>query len=95
VVDDFEIIDSSRLTDADWAKINELRKAHKNGCETALSKALGELMESDPIRCSRIIGAFFPDMMREAIKDQMAEVGMTEEDLREMVRKLESPVRDQ
>jgi hypothetical protein len=52
-------------------------------------------MESDPIRCSRIIGAFFPDMMREAIKDQMAEVGMTEEDLREMVRKLESPVRDQ
>jgi hypothetical protein len=34
-------------------------------------------------------------MVREAIKDTMAEVGMTEDDLREMVRKLESPARDQ
>jgi len=34
-------------------------------------------------------------MVREAIKDTMAEVGMTEDDLREMVRKLESLARDQ
>jgi hypothetical protein len=34
-------------------------------------------------------------MVREAIKDSMAEAGITEEDVREMVRKLESPAPDQ
>jgi hypothetical protein len=43
----------------------------------------------------KVIGALFPDMVREAIRDEMAEAGMTEEDLREMVRRLESPARDQ
>jgi len=36
------------------------------------------------------MGAFFPDMVREAIKDQMAETGMTEDELAELIRKLES-----
>ena len=40
------------------------------------------------------MGAFYQNEVREAIKDQMAEIGMTEEDLRELVRKLESPARD-
>jgi hypothetical protein len=35
----------------------------------------------------RVIGTFFPKMMREPIKDEMAELGMTEEDLRELMRK--------
>jgi hypothetical protein len=47
------------------------------------------------IQYVRTMGAFFPDMMREAIRDEMAEAGMTEEDLRELIRKLESPARDQ
>ncbi len=34
-------------------------------------------------------------MIREAIKDSVAEAGLTEEDLREMVLKLESPAWDQ
>ena len=34
-------------------------------------------------------------MLREAIKDSIAESGLTDEDIREMVRKLESPARDQ
>jgi hypothetical protein len=32
--------------------------------------------------------------MREAIRDEMAEQGISEEDLHEMMRKLESPARD-
>jgi hypothetical protein len=35
------------------------------------------------------MGAFFPDMVRETIKDHMAEIGMTEDDLRELIQKLE------
>jgi len=34
-------------------------------------------------------------MIREAIRDEMAEEGLDEEDLRELIRKLESPARDQ
>jgi hypothetical protein len=41
------------------------------------------------------MGAFFPDMIRDAIKDAMAEEGIAEEDIRELMRKLESPAREQ
>jgi hypothetical protein len=41
------------------------------------------------IRYAVVIGAFYPDMMRETIRDQMAEAGITEEDLRELIQKLE------
>jgi hypothetical protein len=50
---------------------------------------------SDRIRFMTIMGAIFPDTVREAIKDQMAEIGMTDEDLRELIHKLESPAPDQ
>jgi hypothetical protein len=39
------------------------------------------------------MGAFFPDMIREALRDSLAEQGVTEEDVRELIRKLESPAR--
>ena len=42
----------------------------------------------------RVIGAFVPDMVREALKDAMSEAGMTEDDLDEFRRKLESPAPD-
>jgi hypothetical protein len=38
-----------------------------------------------------VLGAFFPDLVRETIKDQLAEEGITEEDLRALIRKLENP----
>ena len=86
---------SSHLTDADWAEINKLRAAWQDGGQKALSKAMGELADADPVRYASMIGAFFPDMLREAIKDEMAELGMTEEDLRELIRKLESRTTNQ
>jgi pyruvate/2-oxoglutarate dehydrogenase complex dihydrolipoamide dehydrogenase (E3) component len=92
--DPFEVIESSGLTDADWAEINKLQRAYRDGGKKGLSKAMAELAK-DPIRFATVVGAFFPEMIREAIKDAMAEAGMTEEDLREMIRKLESPARNQ
>ena len=84
-----EVVDSSGLTDDDWAKINQLRHVYESGGSKALSKAFGELREAAPINCVRIVGAFFPDMLREAIKDGLAEVGMTEDDVRELIHKFE------
>jgi hypothetical protein len=92
--DPFEVIDSSGLTDADWAEINKLQQAYKEGGKRALNKAMAAVAK-DPIRFASVIGAFFPEMIREAIKDAVAEAGLTEEDLREMVRRLESPAPDQ
>jgi hypothetical protein len=85
---DLEIQDTSGLTDADWIEINKLRKAYRNGGRKTFEIALDRLAK-DPIRYVVVIGAFFPDMMRETIRDQMAEAGITEEDLRELIQKLE------
>jgi hypothetical protein len=90
----FEVVDSIGLTDADWTEINRLQGAYRRGGKKALNAAMTELAK-DPIRFAAVIGAFFPDMIREAMKDAVAEAGMTEEDIRELVRKLESPARDQ
>lgn len=92
--DPFEVVDTSGLRDADWSEINKLKQAFKDGGKRDLSKAMSKLA-NDPIRYVRVIGAFFPDMIREAIRDTVAEAGLTEEDLREIVRKGESPARDQ
>jgi hypothetical protein len=92
--DPFEVVDSSGLTDADWAEINRLQHAYKEGGKRALNEAMAVLAK-DPIRFAAVIGAFFPEMIREAMKDAVAEASLSEEDLREMVRKLESPAPDQ
>ena len=89
--DAFEVIDSSHLTDADWAEINKLNATWRNGGKDALSKALGALADADPIRYTNVTAALFPDLVREAIKDAMAERGITEEDVRDLIRNLESP----
>jgi hypothetical protein len=84
------IADTTGLTDADWAEINKLKRAYETGGQSALSKAFQEL-DKDPVRAIRVIGAFFPEMVREAIKDAMAENGITIEDIREMLMKTERP----
>jgi len=86
-----DIVDTTGLTDADWAEINKLRQAYETDGPKALSKAIAELANNDAIRYITIMAAFFPDMVREQIRDNMAEAGITEQDLRELIRKLESP----
>jgi hypothetical protein len=46
---------------------------------------LGELAEADPISFVHIMGAFFPELIR----DGLAEVGITEDDVRELIQKFE------
>ena len=84
-LDDLGIVDSSWLTDANWAVINRLRRIHETEGQIAVRKALRAL---EPENYLRVAAAFFPDKVREAIKDEMAENGITEQDLREMAKKV-------
>jgi hypothetical protein len=88
---DHKIKNTSGLTDADWAEINRLRRAYDSGGDEALKRAYKDLCKGDPIRWVRVMGAYFPDYAREKLKDAMADLGMTIEDLRDMIRKSESP----
>jgi len=92
---DLEVVDPSGLTDADWAEINRLKSLYETGGRNALSKALAELGESDPVRSIRVLSAFFPETVREALTDSMAEQGLMAEDLRELIRKHEGSTRTQ
>src|SRR5262249_43416633 len=85
--EDLAIQDTTGLTDADWAEINKLRNAHKKGGPKAVGRAMQQ--KDDPVRYVRVIGAFYPDMIREEIKDSMAERGITEEDIREILQNAE------
>ena len=49
----FEVVDSSNLTDADWAEINKLQRTYKDGGKKALNKAIAALA-TDPIRFVRV-----------------------------------------
>jgi hypothetical protein len=89
--DPLRVVDTTDLTDADWAEINNLKKVYDTAGERALSAALKAVGERDPIRAARVLGAFFPDLVRETIKDRLADMGITGEDLRELIRKLENP----
>ena len=88
-------MDTSGLKDADWVEINRLKGLYETGGRNALSKALAELGESDPIRSIRVLSAFFPETVREALTDSMAEQGLMAEDLRELIRKHEASTRKQ
>jgi len=81
-------VDTSRLTDADWAEINKLRRASEKGDKAGFA-AFKKLFKRDPVRCSRILSAYYPEKMREALKNELAEAGLTEDDLRELLRKAE------
>jgi hypothetical protein len=56
-----EIKDTSRLTDADWAEINKLRRAYDSGGDEALKRTYKDLCKGHPIRWVRVMGAYFPD----------------------------------
>lgn len=90
---DLEVVDASGLTAADWAEINRLKSLYETGGRNALSKALAELGESDPVRSIRVLSAFFPDTARDALRNSLAEQGITVEELRELIRRHEGSSR--
>jgi hypothetical protein len=57
------------LTDADWIEINKVKAAYQHGGREALSKAFDEL---DLVRCMNILGALYPDMGSEVIREKTA-----------------------
>jgi hypothetical protein len=86
-----EICDKLQLTDADWAEINHLNRVYKNGGPKAFSKALGELGEKDPMQFFAIAFAYFPVLVREVIKNNVANLGMTADDFRSFLATSEDP----
>jgi hypothetical protein len=84
--DDPGLEDTSSLTDADWVEINKLNRARKADGDEGLQKAFEQLLQHDPVRAARILGAFYPQ--GRGLADQLAEHGLTVEDFREMIQKL-------
>ena len=88
---ELEFADESGLTDSDWAEIEKLKCAYDSGGEKGLSKAVDKLEAKDIIQFITVVGAFYPDKVKEIIKNEMAEGSLASDDLRELLRKLESP----
>lgn len=87
-----KIVDSEGLSDADWVEVNRLLRAYDAGGSEAFWQAIDELGEKDPLQQIAIAAAFFPNVIREVIRDEMAEQGMTEEDVRELHKKLKQRI---
>jgi hypothetical protein len=75
------VVDCSGLTDADWAAVNRVNRA----CELGGAIAFWEELEKlDDVRLQlRVLGAFFPELLRAVIEEEMTEHGLTVDDLRE------------
>jgi hypothetical protein len=74
------VVDTSGLTDADWTVINRVMRACEAGGFNVFWDEIDRLV--DPVLQIRVAKAFFPDLIREALKDEMAEQGITHEDLK-------------
>src|SRR3974390_814207 len=68
------------------ARLCLFRGANKNGGAKAVKRVMQQLEAKAPIQYVRVIGALYPDMVREAIRDQMAEARLTEQDIRELLQ---------
>jgi hypothetical protein len=64
------VVDTSGLTDADWAAVNRVNRAYEAGGIEAFWDELENL--DDPVQAITVASAFFPDLIREVIKDHMA-----------------------
>lgn len=90
-----KIVDTSDLDDDDWAAVNRLFRVYEAEGSDAFWEALRKLDDDDPVRYVKAICAFFPTDMAEALKDALAEAGITPEEalerLRKAQRKADSP----
>jgi hypothetical protein len=82
------VVDSSDLTDADWAAVNRVNRACELGGATAFRDELEKLQ--DVSLQLRVLGAFFPELVREVMEEEMTECKLSVEDLQEA--KAESPL---
>ena len=85
-----KLVDTSHLSDADWVRINRLKRGWESEGLEGLKRAITELFK-DPITATRIMAAFYPERVAETIKDEVAKVGMTKQELEELMSKLQRP----
>jgi hypothetical protein len=82
--------DSSILTDADWATLNELSRMYGRRPKE-LKRAFVKLAVENPECYSRLLAAFYPTKTREAVLDAAAALGLDDDDIRQIIRDIESP----
>jgi hypothetical protein len=70
------------------AAIEWVNRAYEAG---GMEAFCNELEQLDEVLQITVAGAFFPDLIRALLQDQMAEHGLTFQDLREILRNAESP----
>jgi hypothetical protein len=80
------VVDTSGLTDVDWAVVNRVNRAYE---AEGIEAFWDELSLEDSVQAITVASAFFPDLVRE-VKDHMAEHGVTIDDLREILRTSEN-----
>jgi hypothetical protein len=82
----FHVVDTSGFTEADWAAIDRVNRACELGGAAAFWLELEKL--DDVALQLRVMGAFFPDLMRQVVEEQVAKRGLTVKDLRKLIRKV-------
>lgn len=81
----FDDWDTSHFMDTDWAELNRLKRAYEDGGLKGFATAVRILAQNDPVQFVIIAAAVAPHKVREAAHDAMAEIGLTLEDLQEII----------
>lgn len=89
--DELGLEDTSFFTDADWAALNKLLDILRDNGSNALKSAWAALARDDPVQALRIASAFSPTWVSNLIKDELAEAGVTKNDLEDILRRAEPP----
>jgi len=81
-----EVVNPSGLTEADWIAVNKVRRAYERGGWDAFWSEF-ETFGDDLMLQIMVLRTLFPDVMRQAIKDELAEAGFTLGELPGLLKK--------
>jgi hypothetical protein len=85
-----QLVDTTDLTDADWDEINKIEQAYAKRGERGFVKALEALYKRDELSWLRVVLAYYPTVVEEIMRDNLAASGVTTEDLQEIFGNMES-----
>jgi hypothetical protein len=86
------VVDASELTVADWAAVRRVNRAYD---ARGIEAFWDELEKLDELQAFRVASAFFLNLIRELVRDHMAEYGLTIDDWRVVLKKAEDAARFQ
>jgi hypothetical protein len=72
-----QLADTAHLTDADWTEINKINQAYTKRGQRGFEKALDALYKRDQLRWLKVVWAYYPRAVRDAMSDTMAGWGLT------------------